>query len=1536
MKPRFDYEVIRSLKDRVATFNEGVGEGDKTRLQELKKIYERGYRGQNPEQAAMEAVESHLLRKAGDFQEFEHRRDRNGRFASKGVTQRAQYSDVRTSRQHSQLKSVNAGYQAKQTDVIPETRFSSVLPIAVGGTIGAAAAVGGAFPHGRDVVADASIDMSEKLSRFLGDTTGRVVSGAVIGTVRGGQAAARRFNVNLGNISPETSEKVILTVGKLTGKAAGQAGKGAMWLLNKPATWVNRELVDAALGGQPKGKSFSAARRRFGAQVKARTLGAAFGVAANAPIIWAGYHGAGFVGPVLDSWYPRKVEKQFRTPEVEEVLAKVASGASEEELTKINFGRAARRVGAAMGVWGPKDAKSFLSSKNLFAARQNAINAFRAMKPSELPTKLSHSTGAKYGLPGSDEAKLVAGNSENTTLLGMARKHGIGAANRLADRVARFQSRPVFSGASQVLGTMAGAAAGGGIGYGVHQGNPYRDEHGRFTSKERAAMTIGGGALAGAVAALGSMRYANAKAARTIADRIRGSVGDNAARQIGRDEVDAIRNTGEAGKKWEEYLKSRGYAESVDGKVRGSFLEANKAKINELRQKVADKEARAIAAHEKKFADPAGFMVADVDRRLHNKLEAELTSDAFLNMHPESKDKILSFMQRFDKGTYKTEDYAGFGGRKSMLTGEETELHNLLSDEQKKLVNNWRSAANSTKNQIKTLFGEAEDKFKVLSDRHSKLSEAVQQKRERLNWIDDQLDAKYQDGQRVAPPVAGNSKEGLKLNRERKALKDQLAAEEKDLNTVAEQQKLAWESTRTRAGINANAQFKVSDPFGGGFIKTFPTDAEIKLARSKIVQDHTEAFEQSVKNAQKAASRFAKERLSEVSDHFKPHLSALNRGIASFADTVSGTTSRFIADAQNDLSRASRALGGGSSFKSTARRAWETGKSGMEALRDAKAWIMGSGLVGGGALGVAELANIISNRGGRISLNSPDKFGLSAPDGYFEYHHDTDPSKSAAITGAIYTSADGRKRFLFGEVQTRGKNAQPIEIEPGTLVEDIERQWLRGHKGNDGKGDRVQIGYSDEERKKIGRAMNDIKRGPTQGDQEFTVQHRLGDAGQHKDTINIIRNKLRTEAEKAGDINEKLRIIIGGHGADLLDARERASLLIGNEKFPGGVFGKGAFDALEARDWSKVGNIVANTPGINGRLGLKALNVIYSSRFRDKEAWNSAFQTAKSKMLGGGSNASTPTPVSHSTSAAAPKEESFRMPRDPNQWRPQNDDWVPNEIWSSIHNDYKNKVEANSQYAVTHKGLAGTIRSTIRANYNAVSRHKDWQDKSFVERWIEAGRRSRSILQLLDEPPFERSDWGGDLAKYYDESKHSRAPRGSDRGGEFTSKGGAPTSRPVADDRSFFEPVRLAGTLGNYAGMQVAFDLAEKLLPPGVSIPAKIGLFGAKMAASILGGAVGQMGGEVAAQAGYRAVGKRPPKPYEEPDRPVGETLARTGGNLLGYMVGSRFGGSYGAKLASGIIGSLAAEELAGAVHGHILSRYDAGTAARVKAALAH
>lgn len=201
---------------------------------------------------------------------------------------------------------------------------------------------------------------------------------------------------------------------------------------------------------------------------------------------------------------------------------------------------------------------------------------------------------------------------------------------------------------------------------------------------------------------------------------------------------------------------------------------------------------------------------------------------------------------------------------------------------------------------------------------------------------------------------------------------------------------------------------------------------------------------------------------------------------------------------------------------------------------------------------------------------------------------------------------------------------------------------------------------------------------------------------------------------------------------------------------------------------------------------------------------------------------------------------------------------------------------------------------------------------------------------------------GGGVAPGGDVAPPATHPRLQQRGGQSKQAPSDPRLKggPQTGERSVLDPHRIGAELGGAFGGQAAWQLAGKFLPSGekagervaAKIAAKAGAnpaLGMKIAAKILPGAASALAGSVGtgvklvaaigsgmaassagqkiADAGYRAVGKKPPKHYEPPATTgFGEVAAEFVGSMAGMAGGAAIGavGGPGGSFAGGVAGN--------------------------------
>jgi hypothetical protein len=215
-------------------------------------------------------------------------------------------------------------------------------------------------------------------------------------------------------------------------------------------------------------------------------------------------------------------------------------------------------------------------------------------------------------------------------------------------------------------------------------------------------------------------------------------------------------------------------------------------------------------------------------------------------------------------------------------------------------------------------------------------------------------------------------------------------------------------------------------------------------------------------------------------------------------------------------------------------------------------------------------------------------------------------------------------------------------------------------------------------------------------------------------------------------------------------------------------------------------------------------------------------------------------------------------------------------------------------------------------------------------------KRSDALLAKASLPT-DQASYG---ARQFEEGRIRRQPRGSDRGGEFAPGAGGGgnagarrvNKKPAEDKRSYFEPTRLGNTVGSAIGSQAMWEIASRYLPGPLKNVGTVGKFAYQLGSAAVGGVAGGMAGEEIGRATYTMRGKRPPRSYEPPERPLTEEAARAAGNLGGSML-SALTRSPVRGFTVGVTGQLGGEELAAGAHDVALRLYGPDVAQRVRSA---
>lgn len=508
MKPIVSAQVIGELRHRVIAHNEALPEDlraeHRVKLNDLKKLYRQWYGGRDPHQHALALIDARLeqlhkqvLAKAAPPTE---RRDEDGRFTSGG--QRGFYRDVASRSAHRQLEDENAGYEAAQTQVIPETRFSLFGPpiagaagVAYGVATGATADLHGNAPLDR-----ASRHIAGKVGERAGALGGRVLAQPAADATRLTRAGIGAINRNLHTTLRRPGatraadlefhgERLGAKIGGAAGRASARVSTALTTGIPAGARWAGENLALHAgasprvarwtgrgIGGLAGGLVAAGALQTF---PYVGHLIPAFGPMASGV--------ASHYGPYLDAAFPRHVRKQATALlEAPEVLAKQAE-LLDQPLNKADISEALRALGQLGG------------------------RAARAVR-TRIPSIASHTTGPMAA------AHTVA--------------PPVGPAEQAAEGIfrteqGRFHVGRQRAGRALAVGSHAAALGIGGAGIGAlasvggaaarNYFDPTehpRDDHGRFTAKAARRNAAKTGAVVGGLVGLGAGLLTGLAAAR--------------------------------------------------------------------------------------------------------------------------------------------------------------------------------------------------------------------------------------------------------------------------------------------------------------------------------------------------------------------------------------------------------------------------------------------------------------------------------------------------------------------------------------------------------------------------------------------------------------------------------------------------------------------------------------------------------------------------------------------------------------------------------------------------------------------------------------------------------------------------------------------------------------------------------------------------------------------------------------------------------------------------------------------------------------
>ena len=510
MRAHFDADLIAELKRRVVAHNEGTP-AEAARLGDLRKVYERGFRGSNPGHRAMKRVDEHLARLAkAEFDETDHPRDGGGEFTSKGSgATRVRVDLPRTDQEHVREQERSAGYRALTSDAIPENRFG-----AAGGVLRDAGSIaaGAAIIHTLNKNPKNGL-VTRAAGRLAGNVSGLAAGATTAVAANGVRAATINANRVIGKI-PAVKLPMMpkMTVPKLpvmsqetaikARRSASAAGAKFGRTVGRKATQLTGNLVQSAIRTAGNGPVTQRATQRS-ERVLTRLLGQGVDVEkATARATRA--------GALLDRGIKRNRKAAVFAALAGTTAMFIRNQVKDTMLDPASYGREIDGLSHRI--------------INKVADSADLKQAHGAML-GELRKDLGHAGSIE-----SLSAWLTADGGE-------------GLAKAVVPWGAEF--RNLLTGASALGGAAVGAGtaflAGRATGLTGHKGNPYRDKDGKFTSKDKAVTGIGGllGGAAAGLAVFAALRRHNTKVvphqAKKLFDAIRtqsAKIENGSARQV--------------------------------------------------------------------------------------------------------------------------------------------------------------------------------------------------------------------------------------------------------------------------------------------------------------------------------------------------------------------------------------------------------------------------------------------------------------------------------------------------------------------------------------------------------------------------------------------------------------------------------------------------------------------------------------------------------------------------------------------------------------------------------------------------------------------------------------------------------------------------------------------------------------------------------------------------------------------------------------------------------------------------------------------
>jgi hypothetical protein len=1615
-RARFSAELIADLKKRVADHAAWVALGDgrpTTRLQALKDQYERHYRGANPHQRALAKVDEHLagLRKVAEdnFEEHEHPRDENGRFTDKGAgasTPPPSPPMPRTRNEHKKLQEENAGYEAATSTALVSDRYRAAgESIRTLGTYGAGVAAAASLARTR---APGKTGFVRRGTGKLGEQIGRVSAALLVGVpVHGARTVANKgvtlagkvAGRNWNGISPEAARRVVsgaVSGGGKAGRFIGDKGIAAVESAMRNLARAAEESAKHPPTGKV-GRALAAAgltsgkvRRLAAIAVPGLLIGAKINQSVKGSWLDPEVHGRS-----IDPFTYRVVRKGEGLDEKTQALLKVAlAGGSYEEMQKAVRLRALGAVGQSIA-----------------------------------------------GAAGAIGGALLGG----------------GAAY----------------GASRAVGA---------IGSGK-KGNPYRDEDGKFTSKDRAVHTVGAGAAAGALiggaAAVMAARRGNmAGLARAISDRIgskfqirtsqvmSGKGYGKSAQLLSRKEkivedlvagnkvpdikgaggVRAIKDLHEAKRAADLYGASSPHA----------FKEALRADANrhlatELAQMDDFVVANGKTLREVRAAEYSpqrrGNVAAAAAARAVEGYDLKQFKAAIAKLPKDKQDDLLRLRTARDDLIGQVDKQLGehlklIDTRRAAAKAAE-DATQKTADALEPLKTRMAEAGANPPAELKAEFDAAEAAFKkarTAETRAIKAFEDLKTKGPDITGI---------SGKPIAAPSTGDMAR-TNLDMERRARDAAESLFDTNLERVRGEQLAELRHYKARmtaaaaAGVGrgsvpraarvarkelllAQGKLRVARNAANEATLAGAPKEQIAALRNKVIAaaneraQAAEAFETAITGSKASRTILppgVRKQLDVAMRDYGQIRGAVSRRVAEFA---AKPTTKNLLDTLGTMARR-----GKTEFKSTLRSLFteqQGDKTVLSPERIMRAWPLLAG-AGGAAMAYGDwlYGKMTKPPGQRAREKMPNNMKL-------ERH--TDPVTGGGFVGVSMTDPDNKNErvFLWGRRWARD-GAPREQIFAGGRVSDFRNRQNQNSQGGGGGqqqgGDarnlpkdlakKIQDGWDD---KQIEAAKPDFDGAPE-------VKFRKGaDAdsarnGAAGEFMNHIRKEIGGQTPEKGGFWNTLGDLFSRQGA-ILKPGQMTNLITGwsgDGMFRQGMFAKneglkgGDADAATEALSDEISRIMRENAPRDDRQRAnlhRAVHIVGMTKKIPADSLASIHASIK-----GTSGAGTEAPRARKSSTSQ-----FDLP----------EGWKSDEVKEVAQGHAPRVAKALAMHEkddTTGLGIAiGMLARKVHADHRLGMRHSisvvadtlvgAAMDSSALSRgaardsirageydvfYNEMDRIAQDLVEKLRREAKKVTPTGalrksvlGYARRAFDETRITRQPSGSDRGGEFASKGGGAASastpsppkaggskmggpqselpvggqKPVKE-RAFTDPHRMSGAfaaeVGSAGGGIAAFKLADRYLNARAgrraavsalagAAPARTGAvmrlatrflpamggvagtavrLGASIAGAAAGGAVANEAAQRAVDAGYRAAGRKSPGRYEPPAATdFGQIAAEFVGSTVGVIAGGAAGAVGGpvGSFAGATAGSVAGAEVGKQIH-RWFTGYDKKASSRI------